>query len=115
MPSTNVFNELSAKIYSEKNLTVCNAVYFRLCIDLMHITAPVTAEGFDGSHLARYAECHHPKFAECLPNPHWLPLIDSSGGYIKPPFYIAWLTCLPFTIRQNFGREKIESICRGQI
>ena len=34
----------SAKIYSEKILTVCNAVYFRLCIDLMHITQPVTAE-----------------------------------------------------------------------
>ena len=33
----------SAKIYSEKFLTVCNAVYFRLCIDLMHILPPVTA------------------------------------------------------------------------
>ena len=30
----------SAKIYSEKNITVCNAVYFRLCIDLMHILPP---------------------------------------------------------------------------
>ena len=61
MPSTNVFNELcfkiTAKIYSEKNnLTgVCNPVYFRLCIDMMHITPPVTAEEFDGSHHPRYA------------------------------------------------------------
>ena len=55
MPSANVFNELcvkkTAKIYSEKNVTgVCNPVYFRLCIDLMHITPPISAEGFDGSH-----------------------------------------------------------------
>ena len=35
---------------------VCNAVYFRLCIDLMHILPPVTAEGYDGSHHPRYAE-----------------------------------------------------------
>ena len=34
----------SAKIYSEKNIIVCNVVYFRLCIDLMHILPPVTAE-----------------------------------------------------------------------
>ena len=33
-----------------------NAVYFRLFIDLMHITPPVTAEGYDGSHHPRYAE-----------------------------------------------------------
>ena len=46
----------SAKIYPEKILTVCNAVYFRLCIDLMHITPSVTAEGFDVSHHPRYAE-----------------------------------------------------------
>ena len=44
------------KIYSEKIITVCNAVYFRLCIDLMHITPPVIAQGFDGSHHPRYAE-----------------------------------------------------------
>ena len=61
MPSTNVFLELcyqnnSAKIYSEKILTVYTAVYFQLCIDLMHITPPVTANGFDGSHHPRYAE-----------------------------------------------------------
>ena len=42
----------SAKIYSEKNVTE----YFRLCIDLMHINPPDTAEGFDGSHHQRYAE-----------------------------------------------------------
>ena len=36
----------SAKIYSEKILMgVCNAVYFRLCIDLMHINPPDTANG----------------------------------------------------------------------
>ena len=61
MPSTNVFKELcvnkSAKIHSEKIKTVCNAVYFRLCIDLMHILPPVTAEGFYGSHHPRFAEC----------------------------------------------------------
>ena len=56
--SRTVYQNNSAKIYSEKILTVCTAVYFRLCIDLMHITPPVTAEGFDGS--------HHPRFAECL-------------------------------------------------
>ena len=63
MPSRNVFNELFVKITplrSEKKkkkiLTwVCNAVYFRLCIDLMHITPPVTAEGYDGSHQPRHA------------------------------------------------------------
>ena len=49
-------------MYSEKIITVCNAVYFRLCIDLMHIPPPVTAEGFDGS--------HHPRFAECLDKCH---------------------------------------------
>ena len=66
MPSTNIFNELcaktrtlntsifrvrgqnnTAKIYSEKILTVCYAVYFQLCIDLMHIAPSVTAEGFN--------------------------------------------------------------------
>ena len=45
------------KIYFEKNIAVCNEVYFRLCIDLMQITPPVTAEGYDGSHHPRYAEC----------------------------------------------------------
>ena len=47
-------------MYSENIITVCNAVYFRLCIDLMHILPPVTAEGFDGS--------HHPRFAEWFQN-----------------------------------------------
>ena len=46
----------SAKIHSEKILTVCDAVYFRLCINLMLITPPVTAEGYDGSHNPGYAE-----------------------------------------------------------
>ena len=40
----------SAKIYYEKSNGVCNVVYFRLCIDLMHITPPFTAEGYDASH-----------------------------------------------------------------
>ena len=62
MPSINFFNEVCVKItsmiYFEKNLTgVRNPVYFRLCIDLIHITPPVTAAGFDGSHYPRYAEC----------------------------------------------------------
>ena len=62
MPSTKVFNELCAKTtllrsIPTKILTrVCNAVYFRLCIDLMHILPPLTAEGCDGSHHPRYAE-----------------------------------------------------------
>ena len=59
MHLTNVFNELYIKItmiYSDKNLTVCNAVYLRLCIDLIHILPPVTAERYDGSHHPRYAE-----------------------------------------------------------
>ena len=39
------------KIYSEKFLRrVCNAVYSRSCIDLMHNLPPVTAEEYDGSH-----------------------------------------------------------------
>ena len=45
MPSTNVFNELCVKISLlrsiEKIITVCNAVYFHLCIDLMHILPPL--------------------------------------------------------------------------
>ena len=46
----------SAKMYSEEIITVYNAVYFRLCTDLMHILPPVTAKGFDGSHHPRFAE-----------------------------------------------------------
>ena len=49
----------SAEIYSEKSPTVCNAVYFRLCINLMHILPTVTAEGFDGYHHPRFAEFWH--------------------------------------------------------
>ena len=61
MFSTNVFNELCVRItlltsIPKKHLTVCNAVYFRLCINLTHITQPVTAEGYDGFHHPRYAE-----------------------------------------------------------
>ena len=59
MPSRNVFKELCVKITllsPKKNSNgVCNAVYFRLCIDLMHITPTVKAEA-DGSHYPRYAE-----------------------------------------------------------
>ena len=45
------FYELCVKItllryVPKKILTVCNAVNFRLCIDLMHILPPVTAEGY---------------------------------------------------------------------
>ena len=59
-----VFNELSFRIslprsIKKKNITKRNAVYFRLCIDLMHILPPVTAEGFDGSHHPRFAEWKH--------------------------------------------------------
>ena len=33
------------------------ALYFQKCIDLRHIYPPDTADGFDGSHHPRYAEC----------------------------------------------------------
>ena len=58
MPLTNVFSELYVKIRSipEKIITVCSAVYFRLCIDLMHILPPDTAEEFDGSHYPMFAK-----------------------------------------------------------
>ena len=61
MTSTNVFNELCVKIsllrsIPTKIITVCNAVYFRLSIDLMHIVPPVTAEDLDGSQHPRFAE-----------------------------------------------------------
>ena len=61
MASTNVFNEMCVKITLlrsiTKNLTgVYNARYFRLRIDPMHITSPVTAEGYDGSNHPRCAE-----------------------------------------------------------
>ena len=50
-----------------KNITrVCNVVYFRLSIDLMHITSPVTAEGCDGFHHRRCAECDD-MISEVLP------------------------------------------------
>ena len=53
-----MFQNSSAKIYFEKiYIIVYNTVYFRLCINLMHITPPVTAEGYDGSHHPRYAKC----------------------------------------------------------
>ena len=54
MPSTNVFSKLYTKItflgyILKKILTgIRNVVYFCLCINLIHITQPVTAEGFDG-------------------------------------------------------------------
>ena len=52
-----------AKISYEYILTgVCNAVYFRLCIDLMHILPQVTAKGNDGSHYPRCAECRVPYY-----------------------------------------------------
>ena len=47
------------KITLLRSNEVCNAVCFRLCIDLMHITAPVTAEGYDGFHHPRCAEWHY--------------------------------------------------------
>ena len=55
MPSTNIFKELCVKI-SLLIMTVCNAVYCRLYIDLMHILPQVTTERFNGS--------HHPSFAK---------------------------------------------------
>ena len=62
MPSTNAFNELCVTItllrsIPKRNVTVCNAIYFRLCIDLMHITEPVADVGHDSSHHPRYTEC----------------------------------------------------------
>ena len=63
MPSTNVLNDMCVKITLLKSITknltaVSSSVYLRLCINLMHITPPVTAEGYDGS--------HHPICAECV-------------------------------------------------
>ena len=63
MPSTHVFNEMCVKITLLRSITknlnrVCHAVYFRLCINLMHITPPVTAEGYVGFHHLRCAECY---------------------------------------------------------
>ena len=56
MPSPNVCQNNSSKIFYEKSKGICSAVYFRLGIDLKHITPPVTAEGYDGSHHQRCAE-----------------------------------------------------------
>ena len=56
MPSTKFLNELCVKItllFGKNNITICNAVYFWLCVDLMHITPPVTAEGYDGSRITQ--------------------------------------------------------------
>ena len=58
-PITNLFNQLCVKItllIPKKNLTLRNAVYFRFYINLIHITPPDKAEGYDGSHHPRYAE-----------------------------------------------------------
>ena len=84
MPSQKIFHELCVKITllrssSKKILTVCNAVYFRLCIDLMHITPPVTAEGIDGSHHPRYAECLRSSSLNHFVNEIVSPLPGSSG------------------------------------
>ena len=61
MPSKNVSNELcqnkSANIYSDKIITVCNAVCFQLCIDLIHILPPVTAE-LPSLEVCRMPEVH---------------------------------------------------------
>ena len=61
MLSTNVFKELCVKTTLLRSILnkfygkgVCNAVCFRLCIDM----PPVTAEEYDGSHHPRYAEWH---------------------------------------------------------
>ena len=61
MPSTNVFNEFCVKITllrstPKKKITVGNAIYLRLSIDLMHITPPVTADGYGGSYQPKFAE-----------------------------------------------------------
>ena len=88
MPSRNVFYELCFKLTllrSKKNLTgVCNAVYFRLCIDLMQITPPVTAEHY----LPLDGMINIPKY---LVRGCWVQLIffffadhiTSNNGYMK--------------------------------
>ena len=77
----------SAKIYSDNIITVCNAVYFRLCIDRMHIL-PQGLEAYFNMHkytelltfltkirISEYKHLppvtaegfdgsHHPRFAE---------------------------------------------------
>ena len=61
MPSTNVFNKTCVKItllrsIAKNLIRECNKIYFWLCITLMHITPPVTAEGYVGSHHPRCTE-----------------------------------------------------------
>ena len=63
MPSTNFFNELCVKItllkcILKKNSSRGKELYFCLCIGLMHITPPVSAKGYYGS--------HHPSCAKCI-------------------------------------------------
>ena len=36
---------------------LCNVVYFQLCISLMYIRPPFSADGYDSSHYLKYAEC----------------------------------------------------------
>ena len=83
MPSTNVFNEVCVEITLLRSIPyIYNAVYLRLCIDLMHITPPVKAEGYDGSNHPRCAECLRTSIA-CV---H--PAIISSLS-----LFVLWLVC----------------------
>ena len=48
--------------------SLTNCVNFRLCINLMHILPPVTAEGYSGSRHPRYTEWMITKNADsCQP------------------------------------------------
>ena len=112
------FNELCIKItllisIPKKNIIVCHAVYFRLCIDLMHIAPPVTAEGLDGS--------HHPRYAEC-PNRKGLPRVSPYVQVDKPdPIFCLWIdirscvqSCISFTFTIIYFHERALETLRRQ-
>ena len=79
MPSSNVLNELCAKItllrLKKKTLTeLCNAVYFRLNVDLIHVTPQVKTEEYDSSHHPSYAECGRVTREKCQDSEKFRPM-----------------------------------------
>ena len=79
MPSRNVLHELWFKITllrSKKKLLtgVCNVLSFRLCINLMHFTLPVTSEEYGGS--------HHPKYEKCVTRREFIYVLKLSLIYL---------------------------------
>ena len=82
----------SAKILGKTSNGVCNTVYFRLGIDLMRITPPVTAEGYDGSHHTRCAECGEPVSMES----ETVRVVSLSTMEIPVSELVGWLVVLGF-------------------